>query len=210
MLPRTFFSSHVINTNGFSKNKSEAFWGLWDLSRVTDVGQFWRLLLILHTDALLLGYKFSQTSGDKVLSKSIRAESAPQGRTYKAAKGSSDSQVCSKAAEADVGRTAGLWGLALLATLLGRSRLIPSLTAGWRVWFCTHKSKPHLVRDETWSFVCLIVISAQGLLNVYDVSTFWYREKTQEKERFPPLSSVPHAPKKEHIAYGETVLYTTV
>lgn len=37
MLSRTYFSSHAINTNGFSENKSEAILGLWDLSGVTDV-----------------------------------------------------------------------------------------------------------------------------------------------------------------------------
>jgi len=55
---------------------------------------------------------------------------APQGRTYKVAKGSSGSRVYTKAVQADVGCTAGLQGLALLTTLLKRSRMILSLTAG--------------------------------------------------------------------------------
>lgn len=149
--------------------------------------------------ARLLGIKYYQ--------RALGLRVAPQGRTYKVAKGSSGSRVCTKAVQADAGCTTDLWGLALLATLLKRSRLIPSLTAGWRVWFCTHKGKPHLVRDKTWSFVCPIVISAQVLLNAYHVPVFWYGRKTQEKERFLPLSSLPHP---LILPTVKTVLYITV
>lgn len=87
MLSRTYFSSHATNRSGCSKDKSEAFLGLWDLSSVTDVAQFWRLLLILHRGALLLGYKFSQTSGHKVLPKSVRTERGSSGETWRSGKG---------------------------------------------------------------------------------------------------------------------------
>lgn len=87
MLSRTHFSSYAISTNGFSENNSEAFLGLWDPSSVTHVAQFWRLLLILGADVCHLGYKFSHTSGDKVLSKSTESESGSSGKNLQGSKG---------------------------------------------------------------------------------------------------------------------------
>lgn len=134
MWPRSYFFSHTINTNGFSKNKLEAFLGLWDLSSMTYLhfGDYFyfcieMLCFWVINSARLLGIKYYQ--------KSLGLRVDPQGRAYQE---DQSSRLSTKVFQS------GLWGLALLTALLLRRKLIPSLTAGWWAWFCTHKGKPHL------------------------------------------------------------------
>lgn len=141
------FFSHAIDTNRFSKCMAVAFLGQWDLSSVTDVAQVGRWLFILHRDALLLGYKFSQTSADKLLSKSIKTERASSENSLQSGKGEQWQLSLQFVSQAVWGCTTCLW--ACSSHTSGKSSLTPILAGGWRLRFCTHKGKTNLVMNET-------------------------------------------------------------
>lgn len=125
-------------------------------SKQYDIPPFWRLFLVLHRDALLLGYKFSQTSRDKVLSKIIRTESGSSGKSLPRGP---EQQTFHKGFSV---RPVGLG----TAHCSSAKTQIDSQPDSWLMGLVLHPQRQTSSgKDETWTSVCLIVISVQVLLN---------------------------------------------
>lgn len=121
----------------------------------------------------ILGYKFNWTSGDKLLSKSIRTDSDSLENSLQSGKEEIVAVEFAKFVQAGLGFNICLQAWCCLPIFCKEAGwLTPSLAAGWWLKFCTHKSKTRLVMNETYSFVCLIVISAHVLVKVYSLSVF--------------------------------------
>lgn len=196
MLSRTYSSSHATNRNGCSKDNSEAFLGLWDLSSVTDVAQFWRLLLIPHRGALLLGYKFRQTSGHKVLPKSTGTERGSSGETWWSGKGERWSRSFQGGCGGWRGENRGPWH---------RSPLFGEAADWFPAWQLGLVLHPPGQTSAGWGMKRGAFSARLSFLHefcrmhtTYQLSDTW---KKHRRKRGSLLS--PSFPQKERIGFGE-------